>query len=161
MTARRVQLLCAWCGPVMVALLGIGLVLLAGFMPPPHPTDSAGEIRSLYLDDLTQIRIGLCLMMAGVALIVPWGAAIAAQTNRIRTGTPVLTYTQLGCVAVATMIGVASVIAWGAASFRPDDVSPGDHPHLQRPRVAVLRLRLVPAVRLVPRRGGGDLHGLR
>jgi hypothetical protein len=108
----------------MVALLGIGLVLLAGFMPPPHPTDSAGEIRSLYLDDLTRIRIGLCVMMAGVALIVPWGAAIAAQTNRIRTGTPVLTYAQLGCVAVATMIGVASVIAWAGASFRPEDVSP-------------------------------------
>jgi hypothetical protein len=108
----------------MVVLLAIGLVVLTGFWPPPRPTDSGEQIRSLYVDDLTRIRIGLCLMMAGIGLIVPWGAAIAAQTNRIKTGTPVLTYTQLGCVAIATMIGVASVILWGAASFRPEDISP-------------------------------------
>ena len=124
MNTRRMQLLCAWCGPVMLVLLGTGVVVLAGFMPAPSPTDSAQEIRSLYVDDLDRIRIGICLMMAGVALILPWGASIAAQTSRIKTGSPVLTFTQVGAVAVTTMIGVASAILWGTASFRPDDISP-------------------------------------
>jgi hypothetical protein len=124
MTARRAQLICVWCGPVMVVLLAVGLLVLTGFWPPPRPTDSAEQIRSLYVDDLTRIRIGLCMMMAGVALIIPWGAAIAAQTNRIKTGTPVLTYAQIAAVGVATIIGVATPIMWGVASFRPEDISP-------------------------------------
>jgi hypothetical protein len=110
MTARRLQLVCLWCGPVMLVLFSAGLIALAGFWPPPHPTDSAEQIRSMYLDDLTRIRIGMCLMMAGIGLLIPWGAAIAAQTNRIKTGTPVLTYAQVGAVAVSTMIGVTSIL---------------------------------------------------
>jgi hypothetical protein len=122
--ARRAQLLCAWCGPALVALLAIGLIPLAGFWPPPRPTESARQIAALYTDDLTQVRIGLCVMMAAVGLILPWGGVIVAQTRRIKTGSPVLPYVQLGAVAVATIIGVASIIAWGVAAFRPDEIAP-------------------------------------
>src|SRR5882762_9849086 len=113
---RRVQLLCAWCGPVVVVLLAVGLIALAGFWPPPRPTDSAQQIVSLYADHATRVRIGLCMMMASIGLIVPWGCVIAWQTTRARNVTPVLTYVQLGALGVTTMIGVASFIAWGVAS---------------------------------------------
>lgn len=120
---RRAQLVCVWCGPVMLVSLGVGLVVLAGFIPGPHPTASAAQIRSQYVHNLSGIRAGLCLFMAGIALIAPWGVSVAAQTNRAGLRTSVFTHTQVACVAVAMMIGVLSCIAWGAAAFRPAEVS--------------------------------------
>src|ERR1700752_362174 len=83
-TSRRVQLICAWCGPAMLVSIGVGLVVLAGFVPAPHPKASAQQIASQYVHNLGGIRAGLCLFMAGIALIGPWGAAVMAQTNRAR-----------------------------------------------------------------------------
>lgn len=122
--SRRAQLICAWCGVPMLTAIAVGVIVLAGFVPGPHPGATAEEIRHQYLGNLTGIRVGLCLFMAGTALMAPWGAALAAQTSRARLGTPVLTHAQVACVAVATMIGVLCGIAWGVAAFRPGDVSP-------------------------------------
>jgi hypothetical protein len=121
--SRKGELLCVWCGPVLVVLLGTGLIL-AGLWPPPHPTAGPEQISSFYTDHLTRTRIGLCLMMAGIGLLIPWGASIAAQTNRIKAGSPVFTYVQVAAVAVSTMIGVMSVVIWGTVAFRPDEISP-------------------------------------
>jgi hypothetical protein len=122
--SRRAQLICVWCGPAMLVCIVAGLVVLAGFIPAPHPKASAEQIKLQYVHNLSGIRVGLCLFTAGIALLVPWGAAIAAQTSRTRLGTPVLTYTQVACVAAALMIGLLAGIAWGVAAFRPGDVSP-------------------------------------
>jgi hypothetical protein len=113
--SRRAQLLCVWAGPVMLVSIAVGVVVLAGFVPGPHPAAGAKQIASQYVHNLGPIRAGLCVFMAGIALIAPWGAAVAAQTNRARLGTPVLTFTQLACVAATLMIGLLSCIAWGAA----------------------------------------------
>jgi hypothetical protein len=121
---RQGELLCAWCGPALALLLGTGLIL-AGLWPPPHPSASAAQIASFYTGHLTRTRVGLCLMMTGIALLIPWGASIAAQTNRITSGSPVFTYAQVAAVAVSTMIGVLSIVIWGTAAFRPDQLSPG------------------------------------
>jgi hypothetical protein len=119
--SRRQQLLCAWAGIPLIVLVGGGL-LLAGLWPPPRPTDTAEQITAFYAADPFRTRLGLALMMAGVALILPWGASIAAQTNRIRSSSSVCTLVQVAAFGVATIIGVASVIAWGVAAFRPGEV---------------------------------------
>jgi hypothetical protein len=62
--------------------------------------------------------------MAAIALIAPWGAALAVQTHRGNPGTAVFTVTQIVCVAVTTIIGVLAPIAWGFASFRAGSQSP-------------------------------------
>jgi hypothetical protein len=121
--SRKSELLCLWCGPVFLALLGVGLVL-AGLWPPPSPTAGSEQISAFYLDHLTRTRVGLCLMMAGIGLEIPWGVAIAVQTHRIKAGSPVLPFVQVAAVAVSTIIGVLSIVLWGAASFRPDEISP-------------------------------------
>ncbi|HWF53117.1 MAG TPA: hypothetical protein VG223_00755 [Solirubrobacteraceae bacterium] len=120
---RRAQLVCVGCGPVMLVSLVVGLVVLAGFIPGPHPAASAARIKAQYVHNLSGIRAGLCLFMAGIALIAPWGAAVAAQTDRAGLRTSVFTYVQVVCIAAALMIGVLSCIAWGVAAFRPGDIS--------------------------------------
>jgi hypothetical protein len=119
--SRKQLLLCAWSGPLLILLVGGGL-LLAGLWPPPHPTDTAEQIKAFYAADPFRTRLGLALMMAGLGLILPWGASIAAQTNRIKESSSAMTFVQVAAFGVATIIGVASVIAWGVASFRPDEV---------------------------------------
>lgn len=122
-TPRRQQLLCAWCGPLLILLIGAGL-LIAGLWPPPRPTATAEQMRDFFANSPTQIHLGLALMMAGMGLLVPWGASLAAQTSRIRSSSPVTTFVQVAAVGVATLIGVASIIAWSVASFRPAEVPP-------------------------------------
>jgi hypothetical protein len=124
LTVTRKQLLmCAWCGALVIVLIGGGL-LLAGLWPPPRPTETAEQIKAFYAGDPTRIRSGLALMMAGMGLIMPWGASIAAQTSRIRSSSSAMTFVQVAAFGIATIIGVASVVAWSVASFRPDEVSP-------------------------------------
>ena len=108
----------------MLACLGTGLVVLAGFVPAPHAAASAAQIKSQYVHNLGGIRAGLCLFMAGIALLAPWGASLASQTHRARLGSPVFTFTQVACVAVFVIIGVMACISWGVAAFRPADISP-------------------------------------
>jgi hypothetical protein len=121
---RNAQLICVWCGPVMLVAVGVGVVVLAGFVPGPSPATSAAQINARYLQNLSGIRAGMCLQMAGIALIAPWGAALAVQTHRGNPGTAIFTVTQIVCVAVTTIIGVLAPIAWGFASFRAGSQSP-------------------------------------
>jgi hypothetical protein len=108
----------------MMAAIGIAVVMLAGFVPGPSPSAGAVAINAQYLHNLGGIRAGMCLEMAAVALIAPWGAALAVQTHRGNPGTSIWTATQLICVAVTTIIGVLAPIAWGFASFRVGSQSP-------------------------------------
>ena len=121
---RNAQLICVWCGPVVLVVVGVAVVVLAGFVPGPSPSTSAAHINQRYVDNLDGIRAGMCLEMAGVALIAPWGAALAVQTHRGNPGTAVFTVTQIVCVAVTTVIGVLAPVAWGFAAFRIGAQSP-------------------------------------
>lgn len=121
---RGVQLLCAWCGPLSGVIMLIGFVGIAQFVPPPHPTDSAAQIRDFYLDDLTSIRIGMLLSIISMALIAPWGAAIVAQTRRMELrGYPILASTQIALLGSLVALGSASVLVWALAAFRPDELA--------------------------------------
>ena len=121
--SNRQLLICAWCGALMIVLIGGGL-LLSGLWPPPQPTASAEQIKAFYAGDPIRIRLGLALMMAGMGLIMPWGASIAAHTSRIKNSSSAMTFVQVAAFGVATIIGVASVICWGVAAFRPNDIAP-------------------------------------
>ena len=116
--SRKQLLMCAWCGALVILLVGGGL-LTAGLWPPPQPSAPAEQMREFYAGSPFRIRLGLALMMAGLGLIMPWGASIAAMTSRIKDSSSAMTLVQVAAFGVATIIGVASVIGWGVASFRP------------------------------------------
>lgn len=113
----------AWCGPVLVLFFFIGLVPLAGFVPPPDPSGSAAEIQRLYAEDLTAVRAGLLLSTVAVALFFPWGASIAVLTRRSESGFPILSYTQVACVGMCGIVALFTCLVWSWGAFRPDEIS--------------------------------------
>lgn len=120
----KVLLACAWCGPVLVLFFFIGLVPLAGFIPPPDPSAGSTEIADMYRNDIDTVRAGLLMATISVGLFLPWGAAIAVLTRRAETGFPVLSYTQVASIGVGTLVAVLTCLVWSAAAFRPDEISP-------------------------------------
>jgi hypothetical protein len=120
----RIQLACAWTGPLAVALFVIGWIPLAGFFPPVDADASAAAIADFYRSDLDRVRIGLFVCSLGMPLVAPYGAAIAMQLRRTERGTPILTVVQLILIAVATMVTVLTMMTWALAAFRPHDTSP-------------------------------------
>jgi hypothetical protein len=122
---RIAQLTCAWLGPTMFILFGIGSVWLAKYFPPAiHPSDSAQQVADYYAAHATRIRIGLVFTCCAYGVMGTWGVAVAAQTRRKEGAFPVLTYVQLTGMAAGTAQIVVMAGAWAAAAFRPGVVSP-------------------------------------
>ena len=118
---RRIQLVCAWCGPVFLVLFGIGLVALAGFVPPPAANDTAQEVVKLYAEHRVKVQAGLALMLFSTAFIAPWVAVISTQLRRIRVdGIHTLVYGQLVAGGAFLFVVIAPVMAMIVASFRPE-----------------------------------------
>jgi hypothetical protein len=78
----------------------------------------------MYRDNLDGIRAGMVFSLIAMALIVPWGAAVAARLRRTEGETPVLTYIQIASAAIGTILALMCVVVWATAAFRPDEVLP-------------------------------------
>jgi len=118
----KLQLACAWLGPVFVFMFFLGLVPLAQFVPPPSPNASASTIGHLYRDDPTRVRLGLLLMTMSTALTIPWGLTIATWTKRAEGRYSLLTYAQIICIGISSLVGAdlqasAQGVFQGASGF--------------------------------------------
>lgn len=113
------QRLFAWCGPVLMVLFLTGFGPIAGFLPPPSPEDSAGEIVAFFEDDTTMIRLGLWLTTIAAALFAPWMVAITLQMKRIEGRVAPLSYLQLALGAIFVLEFIFPLMIWQAAAFRP------------------------------------------
>jgi hypothetical protein len=119
----KLQLACAYMGPVFVFLFFFGLVPLAQFVPPPSPSASATTIGHMYRDDPTRVRLGLLLMTMSTALTIPWGLTIANWTKRAEGRYSLLTYAQIMCIGISSLVGVLTGLVWSVAAFRPEVTS--------------------------------------
>jgi hypothetical protein len=115
----RTQQLCCWCGPALIVVMTIGL-LLAGFIPPPSPQLSAIQVAEVYRSNTTVIRIGVLLTVTATALLAPYFAVISVQMKRIEGAWSPLTYTQLLLAAAAIIEFVVPLMLMQAAAFRAD-----------------------------------------
>lgn len=120
---RGAQLGCIWTGPLATVLALLGMVFISGFIPATSPAASGQEIASFYAENVTGIRIGMVVSMIAFSLFVPFGIAIALQTQRIEQ-VPVMSWIQIASVAIAALEGVMSCVIWLAAAFRPDVLDP-------------------------------------
>ena len=118
---RRIQLACAWCGPMFLLLFGIGLVPLAGFLPPPAANDTPADVVRLYSEHHTRVQAGLTLMFFSTVFVAPWVAVISTQLRRIRAeGITTLVYGQIIAGGAFLFVAIVPVMTMIVASFRPE-----------------------------------------
>lgn len=116
---ERLLKACAWCGPAFVLVFFAGM-LIAGYLPPPGPSDPLDEVVSFYSEDPTRVRLGLFLMMVAAGLIVPFVAVIAYMMRRAEGDRPLMTYVQLLGGAAGVVAVLVPVFIFTAVAFRPD-----------------------------------------
>jgi hypothetical protein len=116
---RRAERLYAWCGPAMLVLFLVG-ILVAGWLPPPSPGQSAAQVAHDYRTHATAIRLGLLITTFGAALLGPWAAEIAAQVRRMGRAHRTAAYCQLALGALFVIEFILPVLVLEAAAFRPN-----------------------------------------
>jgi hypothetical protein len=95
---------CAWCGVAFTVLFGVGF-LIAGFLPPPSPGESASHLAHLYRHDATRIRIGLQIAWSASVLFLPFVALLTMLMKGSEGEFAPWSYTQL-------LAGLGSVIVF-------------------------------------------------
>jgi hypothetical protein len=117
---RRIELLCAWCGPAFSVALVVGLWFVAGLIPPPSPSDSAEHIAAFYRANAGQVRLGMLICMLGSVLLAPFVALISRQIRRSSPRLELLADVQLICGVIGIVILLLSELLLATIAFRPD-----------------------------------------
>lgn len=117
---RRTELFCAWGGIVFAVLFFLGFLVIAQFVPPLSPNDTADQTAAIYRDHTNAIRTGLLLCYIGTMFFLAFGSGIVGQTRRIRDVAPAITYLQIACFAAASLLIIFPIMCWWTAAFRPD-----------------------------------------
>jgi hypothetical protein len=108
----------------MLALFWFGFMFCADYLPPPSADLSPAELVRRLQGNLNGFRLGMLITMFGFSLMVPWAVAIAARLRPTEGAFPVLTYTQIGCVAIGSLIGQGATWIFEAAAYRLQDTDP-------------------------------------
>jgi hypothetical protein len=116
----RVQRVLIWAGPVMIMIWFGTFIFVMKFFPPSDPGATAQQNLDLYADRTIPIKIGLIIVMAASALLVPWAVAVSGQLKRI-DGARALASTQSISCGLLSLEFITPIGIWMAASFRFDD----------------------------------------
>ena len=114
--SKRIQLVCAWCGPAFVLLYGITWCVLGHNYPPPDPMFTAQElVDNFYLKHQGSILLGQSLSTATGILYMAWACQLTIQMWRRET-TPILSLLQLcgGLLTTWVLIFPPALWAWCA-----------------------------------------------
>ena len=117
--SRRMQIICASSGFLLVALLFGGLIA-AHWIPPVSPHESAQQIADRYATHTNGIRLAVVMLLWGATFTVPLGALIAAHIKRIEGAFSPLAYIQLIGAAGGLIAIALPALIFGAATFRPE-----------------------------------------
>lgn len=117
--SRRIELVCAWCGPATVVVASAGW-LIAGVLPFPLGSSSTvNEVVDFYSGG-TRVIAGLVIAQLGVCLILPLIGLIGYYMYRIEGRHPLLTFIQLVTGAITGVILLVPMMLMAVAAFRPD-----------------------------------------
>jgi len=117
---RKLQLLSAWCGVLYVLGLLIGWALVAGFLPPHRPSDTADTITAIFQTDYMRIRIGMVIVMFTALIVVPFAALISQVLARLEGSAGILAYSALLGGAGTMVLTIYPAVWWLVAAFRID-----------------------------------------
>ncbi|HEY2203111.1 MAG TPA: hypothetical protein VGH99_01355 [Pseudonocardia sp.] len=119
MTSPTKQRAFIWCGPAMMVLFLAGL-LIARWIVPPAPTETAHEIATMYRTHTVAIRIGIFLAVVGTTLLAPFVSAISVQLARIEGRSPISAYCQLMLGGVLVLEVILPLMVMATAAYRPE-----------------------------------------
>jgi hypothetical protein len=115
----KVQRICIWCGPPLMAAFFVGLIA-AHWFPPPSPGDSAEETARFYQQHTDGIRICALMSFLAGALLAPPVAVISSQIRRIEGPLPTLANIQFGLGGIiGGLLFIIPGLFWGVAAFDP------------------------------------------
>jgi len=117
---RRIELMCAWCGPAFVVTFVVGLWFVAGLIPPLSPSDSAAHVAAFYRGHAGQVRLGMLICMLGSVLLAPFVALISRQIRRSSERLELLADVQLICGVIGILIVLLFELLMATIAFRPD-----------------------------------------
>lgn len=116
--SSRSQLVCLWSGYAFFPLYLIGIVVIAGFIPPPSPNLSGEQIRALFEQHQLRIMVGMALCVMSSALYVPWTIALCGLMVRIDSTFPAYSLIQLISGALGAAFFMISPLVWATMAFR-------------------------------------------
>ena len=117
---ERILKLCGWSGVAFIVLIAIGFALMAGFVPPPPPSESAEQTARYFIDHKNAIRFGMIISMIASAFLMPFAAAVSIQMRRIEGPHSALAFIQLGMGAIFVLEFIYLIFFWQTATFRVD-----------------------------------------
>jgi hypothetical protein len=112
--------ICAWGGIAFSVMFFLGFMVIARFIPPLSPGDTAAEIAAIYRDHTQSIRTGVLFGFVSTMCLMAFGASIAGQTRRIRGISQTIANLQVASIAVAVVMVVMPMPGWWTAAFRPE-----------------------------------------
>ena len=118
--------LSAWSGAVYATLGLIFWAGIAGFLPAPHESLNANEIKDFFLADETRIRVGMVGYMFIATLYLPWSVVIARLMQRMEGPYGLLSRIEFFGGIATVFTTLFSGVMWLTASFRTADRSPQD-----------------------------------
>lgn len=107
------------CGLAAMVLMFAGLVV-AQWLPPPRPTESADQIAAMYRAHAGAIRAGVLLCTIGAGLLGPFMAMISVQLRRIEGRSRASAYCQMILGGLLIVELIIPLMVFATAAFRPD-----------------------------------------
>jgi hypothetical protein len=111
-------------GPLMTVMYLVGWLVFARMLPTPSPGWDAERLSRWLVDHGTGMLFGCLLMIAGCGLWGAWVAALTVWTYRTESRFPVLTFTQLICVAAGLTFFIFDTLFWSVAAYRAGQINP-------------------------------------
>ncbi|MGE4425159.1 MAG: hypothetical protein AB7G37_01755 [Solirubrobacteraceae bacterium] len=118
---RRVQVVCAWCGPAFVIGLFGGWGILGGFLPHIPASDTAEQVAAAYAERVDLRRAGLLISLVATFLTVPFFLSISLQMRRSEGRVPALAILQLASGLVICLVLLLPTLFFLVATFRVYD----------------------------------------
>jgi hypothetical protein len=124
--AFRIWKMSAWSGAIYATIGLTFWAIIAGFLPAPHESLNAHEIKDFFLAHETRIRIGMVGYMFIATLYLPWSVVIAQLMQRIEGPHGLLNRIEFFGGIATVFTTLFSGVMWLTASFRTAGRSPQD-----------------------------------
>jgi hypothetical protein len=117
--SARIRSICLWSGYSFFVFYLVGIVFVAGFIPPPAPSWSGEAITAFFTEHQMRILFGMSICAIASALYVPWGVSIFGEMLRMeRTRFAPLSVVQVISAGLGAAFFAISPLMWLTLAFR-------------------------------------------